>query len=106
MARQARSIPLTPPRARSTPSSRSSTLTLAATGFVDPSSGVGGILDFDGQVKSDGHKLHSEGKAKAAELRVVKGGQPAKQPVALDYKSDYALDSDTRHHQCEPAHRQ
>jgi len=68
---------------------------LAATGFVDPSSGVGGILDFDGQVKSDGRKLHSEGKAKAAELRVVKGGQPAKQPVALDYKSDYALDSDT-----------
>jgi len=68
---------------------------LAATGFVDPSSGVGGILDFDGQVKSDGHKLHSEGKAKASDLRVVKGGQPAKQPVALDYKSDYALDSDT-----------
>jgi AsmA protein len=68
---------------------------LAATGFVDPSSGVGGVLDFDGQVKSDGHKLHSEGKAKAADLRVVKGGQPAKQPVALDYKSDYALDSDT-----------
>jgi AsmA protein len=68
---------------------------LAATGFVDPSSGVAGILDFDGQVKSDGRKLHSEGKAKAADLRVVKGGQPAKQPVALDYKSDYALDSDT-----------
>ena len=68
---------------------------LAATGFVDPSSGVGGILDFDGEIKSDGHKLHSEGKAKAADLRVIKGGQPAKQPVALDYKSDYALDSDT-----------
>jgi AsmA protein len=68
---------------------------LAATGFVDPSSGVGGILDFDGQLKSDGHKLHSEGKAKAADLRVIKGGQPAKEPVALDYKSDYALDSDT-----------
>jgi AsmA protein len=68
---------------------------LAATGFVDPSSGVGGILDFDGQVKSDGRKLHSEGTAKAADLRVVKGGQPAKQPIALDYKSDYALDSDT-----------
>jgi AsmA protein len=68
---------------------------LAATGFVDPSSGVGGILDFDGEIKSDGHKLHSEGKAKAADLRVIKGGQPAKEPVALDYKSDYALDSDT-----------
>jgi AsmA protein len=67
---------------------------LGATGFVDPSSGVGGVLDFEGQVKSDGHHLHSEGNAKAADLRVVKGGQPAKQPIALDYKSDYALDSD------------
>jgi AsmA protein len=68
---------------------------LGATGFVDPSSGLGGTLDFDGRVKSDGHRLHSEGKAKAVGLRVVKGGQPAKQPVALDYKSDYALDSET-----------
>jgi AsmA protein len=67
---------------------------LAATGFVDPGSGIGGTLDFDGQVKSDGHHLHSSGNAKADGLRVVKGGQPAKQPVALDYKSDYSLDSD------------
>jgi AsmA protein len=67
---------------------------LGATGFVDASSGIGGTLDFDGQVKSDGHKLHSEGKANAEGLRLVKGGQPAKQPVALDYKSDYSLDSE------------
>lgn len=67
---------------------------LAATGFVDPGSGIGGTLDFDGQVKSDGHKIHSSGNAKADGLRVVKGGQPSKQPVALDYKSDYSLDSD------------
>jgi AsmA protein len=90
--------PLNPTDAAKSPLDAKITLKhadLAATGFVDPSSGIGGILDFDGQVKSDGHKLHSEGKAKAADLRVVKGGQPAKQPVALDYKSDYALDSDT-----------
>ena len=67
---------------------------LGATGFVDANSGIGGTLDFDGQVKSDGHKLHSEGKANAEGLRVVKGGQPAKQPVALDYKSDYSLDQE------------
>src|SRR5689334_2880740 len=67
---------------------------LGATGFVDPGSGIGGTLDFDGQVKSDGHHMHSSGNAKADGLRVVKGGQPAKQPVALDYKSDYSLDSD------------
>ncbi|MBZ5504874.1 MAG: AsmA family protein [Acidobacteriia bacterium] len=68
---------------------------LGSTGFIDSSSGLGGALDFDGQVKSDGHHLHSEGKAKATNLRVIKGGQPAKQPVALDYKSDYGLDSET-----------
>ena len=67
---------------------------LGATGFVDPGSGIGGTLDFDGQVKSDGHHLHSSGNAKADGLRVVKGGQPAKQPVALDYKSDYSMDSE------------
>jgi AsmA protein len=90
--------PLNPADAAKSPLDAKITLKhadLAATGFVDSSSGVGGILDFNGQVKSDGHKLHSEGKAKAADLRVVKGGQPAKQPITLDYKSDYALDSDT-----------
>ena len=68
---------------------------LGATGFLDPSSGLGGTLDFEGKVKSDGKKLHSEGKAKANNLRVVKGGGPAKGPVSLDYTSDYALEPQT-----------
>lgn len=68
---------------------------LPATGFVDPSSGLAGILDFEGQVKSDGQRAHSEGKATVTGLKAVKGGQPAKQPVSLDYKSDYTLASET-----------
>jgi AsmA protein len=68
---------------------------LGTTGFADPGSGLAGVLDFDGQVKSDGRRLHSEGKAKATNLRVIKGGQAAKQPVAFDYKSDYGLESET-----------
>ena len=68
---------------------------LGATGFLDPSSGLGGTLDFDGKLKSDGKRLHSEGKAKAQNLRVVKGGAAAKGPVSLDYKSDYALEPQT-----------
>ena len=66
---------------------------LASTGFVDPSSGLAGSLDFDGKVKSDGKKLQSEGKATAGNLRVIKGGSPAKAPVSLDYKSEYGLES-------------
>jgi AsmA protein len=67
---------------------------LAATGFVDPSSGLAGILDFDGKLSSDGKKLHSEGNAKAAKLRVIPGPGEAKGTVGFDYKSDYSLDSE------------
>ncbi len=66
---------------------------LAASGLFDPASGLGGVLDFDGTVKSDGRNIHSEGKAKANNLRLVKGGTPSNQAVNVDYKSDYGLDS-------------
>ncbi len=68
---------------------------LASTGFLDPGSGVAGILDFDGKLNSDGRKLHSEGRTKVTKLRVIKGPGEAKGPVALDYKSDYSLESET-----------
>lgn len=62
---------------------------LAKTGFLDPSSGVAGVLDVDGTIKSDGQQAHLEGTATASSLRLVKSGQPAKQPVKVDYASDY-----------------
>jgi AsmA protein len=66
-------------------------LDLAQTGFVDPSSGISGKLDYQGQIKSDGKLLQSEGKATASELKVVKSGAPAKQPITVDYASDVDL---------------
>jgi AsmA protein len=66
---------------------------LASTGFVDPNSGLAGSLDFDGKVRSDGNKVQSQGKIKASNLRVVKGGSAAKAPVTLDYGSEYGLQS-------------
>jgi AsmA protein len=66
---------------------------LANAGLVDPGSGLAGNLDFDGQLKSDGAKINSEGKAKASNLRVIKGGSSAKSPVAIDYRSEYGLES-------------
>ena len=68
---------------------------LASTGFLDPSSGLAGTVDFDGKVKSDGHKVHSEGKETTTGLQAVKGGSPTHEPVILDYTSDYSLDTDT-----------
>jgi AsmA protein len=64
---------------------------LASTGFIDPASGVAGLLSYKGTVKADGHTAHSEGQATVDKLRVVPAGSPAKQPVSLSYASDYDL---------------
>lgn len=66
-------------------------LDLAATGFVPPSAGIAGKLDYEGKVHSDGKKLHSEGKATTSQLKVVKSGAPAQKPVTLDYASEVDL---------------
>jgi AsmA protein len=55
------------------------------------SSEVGGSLNLNGTVSSDGHSVHSEGTASASQLRLVGGVQPANQAVALRYQTDYAI---------------
>ena len=64
---------------------------LASTGFLDATSGIAGVLDYDGSIKSDGHTANSEGTAKADNLRLVRAGGPAKTPVSVDYASAYDL---------------
>jgi AsmA protein len=66
-------------------------LDLATTGFIDPSSGLGGVLDYTGTLRSDGKKAHTEGTVKADQLRLTRNGGPAKAPVTVDYASDYDL---------------
>jgi AsmA protein len=64
---------------------------LASSGFIDPSSGLAGVLDFNGNVNSNGRTVHSEGTAKVDKLKAVRNGSPAKQPITVDYASDYDL---------------
>ncbi|HTC94421.1 MAG TPA: AsmA family protein [Terriglobales bacterium] len=66
-------------------------LDLATTGFIDPSSGLGGLLDYTGTLKSDGKNAHTEGTVKAERLRLTRNGGPAKAPVTVDYATDYDL---------------
>ncbi len=64
---------------------------LASTGFIDPASGIAGLLAYKGTVKSDGHTAHAEGQATVEKLRLVPAGSPAKAPVSVSYASDYDL---------------
>ena len=68
---------------------------LASTGFLDPSSGLSGTVDYQGEVHSDGKVAHAQGTVNVAKLRVVKTGSPAGQPISVDYASDYNLASQT-----------
>jgi AsmA protein len=63
-------------------------LDVAQSGLLEAGSGIGGELDFEGTVRSDGQRLHSEGKATVNKLVVVRGGTPAAQPVSLTYAAD------------------
>lgn len=63
----------------------------AASGFIDPSSGIAGVLTFTGNLSSDGQKVSSKGKLQANNVQLVAGGSPAKKPVEVDYDADYAL---------------
>jgi AsmA protein len=70
-------------------------LDVGQTGFVDPSSGIAGIVDFSGTMASDGHQVDTKGKVTATKLQLVPGGAPAKEPVQVDYEANYALASQT-----------
>ena len=68
-------------------------LDLAATGFVDPSSGLAGIIDFTGSLSSDGHEASSDGTVKASKIKIVAGGSLASVPVNVDYATTFDLKS-------------
>ena len=70
-------------------------LDLAASGFVDPSSGISGLADFDGTLNSDGHVLKSNGTMKADKLKLSAKGSPAGRPVQVQYATAYNLQSES-----------
>jgi AsmA protein len=62
---------------------------LSSTGFMDPSSGLGGLLDFDGKLASDGKQISSMGTVKGNSLKLVAGSEPSTVPINIDYDATY-----------------
>ncbi len=60
-------------------------LDLAASGFIDPASGIGGLADFNGTVNSDGKNAKTHGVLSADKLKLSPKGQPAGKPVQVTY---------------------
>jgi AsmA protein len=66
-------------------------LDLASTGFVDPSSGLGGKLDLDCEVSSKNGSADVNGNLKLTKLQLVKGSSPAGATVNVAFDSTYDL---------------
>lgn len=64
-------------------------LDAAATGLLDEASGIRGLIDFAGQLASDGTVMTTKGKATATNVQALPGGAPAGVPVVVDYGSSY-----------------
>ena len=70
-------------------------LDIATTGFVDPRSGIGGVLDFSGTISSNGTVMSTKGRASIDGLRLMPDASTSKVPVTLDYESAYNTKSET-----------
>jgi AsmA protein len=66
-------------------------LDLTASGFVDPSTGIAGVADFDGTLNTDGKMARTSGTLKADKLKLAVKGTPATTPVNVKYATDYDL---------------
>lgn len=66
-------------------------LDLAATGFVDPASGIAGLVDYTGTLSSKDGRAATRGQLEATKLQLVKGASPAGVPLETDYSSTYDL---------------
>jgi AsmA protein len=68
-----------------------SSLNLASTGFVDPSLGLGGLLDLDATLGSQNGEAETKGTAKLSKVLLIAGGSPASEPVTIDFSTKYDL---------------
>lgn len=66
-------------------------LNLASTGFLDPSLGLGGLVDVDASLTSHSGQMNIKGALKLSKAVLVAGGQAAGVPVTINFDTKYDL---------------
>ena len=67
-------------------------LDLAASGFVDPASGIGGSADLEGTLNSTGSQAKAAGEITCEKLKLSPKGSPAPKAVTVKYTINQDLD--------------
>jgi AsmA protein len=70
-------------------------LNLASTGVLDPSAGLGGLLDLNATFASAKGEAQVKGSSKLSNAMLVAGGAPATVPVDVDFDTKYNLVKNT-----------
>ena len=66
-------------------------LNLAATGVLDPSAGLGGLLDLNSTVTSQNGEASVRGSTKLSKTLLIAGGSPAAVPLVVDFNTKYDM---------------
>lgn len=82
---------LTPVEAKLTASS----LNLASTGFIEPSTGLGGLLDLDASLASTRGEAETKGNAKLSKALFIAGGSASSVPLVVDFNTKYNLSKES-----------
>ena len=78
---------LTPVDAKITATS----LNLGSTGFIEPNTGLGGLLDLDATLTSAQGQAETKGNAKLSKALFIQGGSPSSAPLVVDFDTKYDL---------------
>jgi AsmA protein len=68
-----------------------SSMNLATTGILDPSLGLGGLVDLDTTLANQGGFAQTNGTVKVSKALLVQGGSPAGVPMNVNYSTKYDL---------------
>jgi AsmA protein len=60
-------------------------MNVAASGLMDPSSGIAGLISLDGKVNSDGTNAKGNGKITCTNAKLSPRGSPAPKPINISY---------------------
>ncbi len=64
---------------------------IAKSGFVEPSSGMSGIVDLTTHLSAANAKAHLKGVATMRKLKLAVNGGPSGVPIAMDFDLDYSM---------------
>lgn len=68
-----------------------SSMNLASSGVLDPSAGLGGLLDLDSTINSQGGEAQVTGTVKLSKALLIAGGSPSTEPVNVNFNTKYDL---------------